>query len=161
MRKHRTTQLLTWTIVAAAMGISLVGSTARRLTGLKDAAASAQEPQGTIYAMLNAARAGNVKAYLASHAGPIETNLRQVLAEMTEPAFARYLRDSNATIKGVAIADPQITGLTATVRVEYVYQDRNEAQMMYLEKGPNGWKIIAADHDERIKTLIPYGTPVK
>ena len=47
------------------------------------------------------------------------------------------------------------------MRGEYIYQDRNEAQTMYLEKGPTGWKISRADSDERVKTLIPYGTPVK
>jgi hypothetical protein len=92
----------------------------------------------------------------------MEATLRQSLAETTEPAFAKYLRDSNAAIMGVAVSDPQnITDLEAKVRVEYIYQDRNEAQTMYLEKGPAGWKISRADSDERVKTLIPYGTPVK
>lgn len=47
------------------------------------------------------------------------------------------------------------------MRVEYVYQDRNEVQMMYLEKRPSGWKISRTDGDERVETLVPYGTPVK
>jgi hypothetical protein len=58
--------------------------------------------------------------------------------------------------------DPQtITDTEAKVRVEYVYQDRNEVQMMYLEKGSRGWKISRTDGDERVETLVPYGTPVK
>jgi hypothetical protein len=47
------------------------------------------------------------------------------------------------------------------VRVEYVYQDRNEAQTMYLEKASSGWKITRVDGAERVKTLVPYGTPVQ
>jgi hypothetical protein len=75
---------------------------------------------------------------------------------------ANYLKDSHAAIKGVAVSDPQkITDREAKVRVEYIYQDRNEVQMVYLEKGSGGWKISRVDSDERVQTLIPYGTPVK
>ena len=49
----------------------------------------------------------------------------------------------------------------AKVRVEYVYQDRNEAQMMFLEKTQGGWRIARVDGSERVKTLVPYGTPVQ
>lgn len=158
MRKHRLTQILTLIVLAAALGIGVARKTGWRAVNPQPAG---QDPQSAVYAMLDAERAGNVKAYLASHTGPMEASLRQTLAESTEAEFAKYLRDSAAGIKGVAVYDPQITGGTAAVRVEYVYQDRNEVQMMYLEQGRKGWKIFRADGDERIKTLIPYGTPVK
>jgi hypothetical protein len=32
---------------------------------------------------------------------------------------------------------------------------------MYLERTPAGWKIARVDSAERIKTLVPYGTPVQ
>jgi Na+-transporting NADH:ubiquinone oxidoreductase subunit NqrC len=150
-------------IVTVAVVLALLAALAARKMGwrLPEAKAS-EDPQDTIYAMLSAARAGDVKTYLAEFTGQMEASLRQSLAETTESGFAKYLRDSNAAIKGVAVSDPmKITDQEAKVRVEYVYQDRNEAQTMYLEKGPNGWKIARADSDERIKTLIPYGTPVK
>jgi hypothetical protein len=57
---------------------------------------------------------------------------------------------------------PEITSdREAKARVEYVYQDRNEAQNMYLEKTTTGWKITRVETAQRVKTLIPYGTPVK
>ena len=119
-------------------------------------------PQDAIYAMLDAARLGDVKTYLASYTGQMEASLRQAIAETTEPAFAKYLKDQNASIKGIAIAEPQtLTDREVKVRVEYVYQDRNEAQLMYLEKNPGGWKIARVDGTERVKTLVPYGTPVQ
>ena len=157
MKKDRKAQILTVAVLLAALGIGLARKTGWRVPESQ----TGTSPQDAIYAMLGAARAGNVKAYLASYTGQMETALRQTLAETTEPGFAKYLRDSNAAIKGTAISDPQITGLEAKVRVEYIYQDRNEAQMVYLEKGPNGWKISRADSDEPVKTLIPYGTPVQ
>lgn len=152
MKRDRIARVLTVAVLLIALGVVW----ARR------SGPTSQNPQDTIYAMLSAARAGDVKRYLDSYTGQMEATLRQSLAETTEPAFAKYLRDSNAAIKGVAVSDPQnISDLEAKVRVEYIYQDRNEAQTMYLEKGPAGWKISRADSDERVKTLIPYGTPVK
>ena len=119
-------------------------------------------PQDAIYAMLDAARVGDVKTYLASYTGQMENSLKQSIGETTETGFAKYLKDQNASIKGIAISEPQqLTDREVKVRVEYVYQDRNEAQMMFLEKAPAGWKISRVDSTERVKTLVPYGTPVQ
>lgn len=120
------------------------------------------QPQDTIYRMLDAARAGDVNTYLDCYSGQLAVALRQSLAESTSESFARYLRDSNAAIKGVAVNEPQaLTSLEVKARVEYVYTDRNEAQFLYLQQGPGGWKIVRADGSERVKTLVPYGTPAQ
>src|ERR1700732_3156668 len=147
MKKSRKAQVATLALLLAAAGFAIVRNRPSSIAG--------QGPQDTVYAMLNAAKAGDVKAYLASYTGQMEASLRQTLT-------ANYLKDSHAAIKGVAVSDPQkITDLEAKVRVEYIYQDRNEVQMVYLEKGPDGWKISRVDSDERVQTLIPYGTPMK
>jgi hypothetical protein len=119
-------------------------------------------PQDTIYGMLDAARTGNVASYLSSYTGALQASLREAARESTEKGFAKYLQDSNASIKGVAVSEPrQISEDAASVRVEYVYQDRNEAQNLRLQKMNGEWKIAAVDGAERMKTLVPYGTPVK
>jgi hypothetical protein len=119
-------------------------------------------PQDTIYGMLDAARTGNVGAYVGSYSGALQASLREAARESTEKGFAEYLQDSNLTIKGVAVSEPQqVSETVVNVRVEYVYQDRNEAQNLRLEKTNGGWKIAAVDEAERVKTLVPYGTPVK
>jgi hypothetical protein len=119
-------------------------------------------PQDAIYAMLDAARVGDVKTYLAAYTGQMETALKQSISETTDSGFAKYLKDQNAAIKGIAISEPQtLTDREVKVRVEYVYQDRNEAQIMFLEKAPPGWKIARVESSERVKTLVPYGTPVQ
>jgi hypothetical protein len=88
--------------------------------------------------------------------------LREAVRESTEERFAKYLQNSNVSIKGVAVSEPQqVSETVVNVRVEYVYQDRNEAQNLRLEKTNGGWKIAAVDEAERVKTLVPYGTPVK
>jgi hypothetical protein len=155
MKQDRRAQGLTLAVLAVVLAAG-VARKARTVTEPEPA-----DPQNSVYAMLNAARAGDVRAYLASYAGPIADTLRQTLAETSERDFAKYLRETNAAIKGVAVSDPQVSGQTAIVRVEYVYQDRNEAQTMGLERGREGWKITRADNDERLRTAIPYGTPVK
>ena len=118
--------------------------------------------QDTIYGMLAAARSGNVAAYVSSYSGSLQASLRESIHEATEASFAKYLQDSNAALKGVAVGEPREDGENqVTVRVEYVYQDRNEVQTMRLEKTAGAWKIVQVEGAERIKTLVPYGTPIR
>ncbi|HYW43002.1 MAG TPA: hypothetical protein VE959_09100 [Bryobacteraceae bacterium] len=158
MTRQRKVHVITITVLALALGIAL----ARKQASRSAAGTEPATPQDFIYAMLDAARSGNVKAYLDSYAGQMRASLEQSVRETTADNFSKYLRDSNAAIKGVAISDPQtLGGGEASVRVEYVFQDRNEAQIMYLEKDGNAWRITRVDGAERLKTLIPYGTPVR
>jgi hypothetical protein len=167
MTKERTATILTIAALTAALGIGVARKNGWRVLDLRTfrlapGSTAAPEPQDTIYALLNAARAGNVKSYLSNYTGGMEAALRQSLAESGEAAFANYLVRSTADVKGIAVSDPQkVSEVEVKVRVEYVYQDRNEAQTMFLVKGPGGWKVARTDTDERVKTLIPYGTPVK
>jgi hypothetical protein len=137
-----------------------------RMPDLRPAAVAAPRaepvPQDAVYAMLDAARRGDVKGYLACYAGQMSASLARSVAETGEARFAAYLKESNAAIKGVALAEPgALNDREVKLRVEYIYQDRNEAQWMYLEKTPAGWKIARVDGAERVKTLVPYGTPVE
>lgn len=116
---------------------------------------SAPGPKDTVYAMLDAARGGDTKAYLAQYTGSLAAQLRQAVT-------AAYLKSSNAEIKGIALSEPQfLSDREASVRLEYIYQDRNEVQMVYLDQTGGGWRIARVDSAERIKTLVPYGTPVQ
>jgi len=169
MTKERKTQIVTIGVLAAAFGVVLAQKTGWKLSDVKvgdivpsPAPKAEPSPQDAIYAMLDAARVGDVKAYLTSYTGQMDAALKQSLAETTEASLAKYLKDSNAAVKGIAISEPQtVTDREVKVRVEYVYQDRNEAQTMYLEKLSGGWKISRVDGAERVKTLVPYGTPVQ
>jgi len=119
------------------------------------------EPRDTIYAMLDAARDGDVEAYIRCYNGEMARQLEQSTTEMTRDGFAKYLQDRNREIKGIAINEPEeASSNKVRVRVEYVYQDRNEAQFFYLEKAGSDWMITGADSTQRVPTLVPYGTPV-
>ncbi len=159
MTQKRKAQILTGVVLAGALAV-----VALRNSDLLTRRTPAAEPtpQDAIYAMLDAAREGDTRKYIGCYTGQMEAALRATLAEKSESGFAQYLRDFNAPIKGVAITEPQqLSDREVRVRVEFVYQDRNEAQNMYLEKAGSVWKISRVDAAERVKTLIPYGTPVQ
>ena len=174
MTQQQKARYLTVAVIAAA-GVFVIGQkTGWRLPAslgstslpLRPAEPSRGAPSGpeardAIYKMLDAARVGDAAAYLACFTGQMETMLRQSETEMGPQAFSQYLTNTNKEIKGVALSEPvQLTDREVRVRVEYVYQDRNEAQQMYIEKAAGGWRIARVDSTERVKTLVPYGTPV-
>jgi len=118
-------------------------------------------PEDAIYGMLDAARAGDVNAYLASYSGQMNNLLKHSAAESGPGAFEKYLKNSNAAIQGVALSPPQtLSDSQVKVRVEYVYRDRNEVQFIYLRKDGSRWKIYQVDSAEQVKTLVPYGSVV-
>lgn len=118
-------------------------------------------PQDTIYRMLDAAGRGDASAYIACYSGAMRRRLEQSHDEMTAGGFARYLTENNRQIKGIAIAEPQtLSGGEVEVRVEFVYQDRNEAQRFLLAESAGEWTITRVSAAERVETPVPYGTPV-
>ncbi len=109
--------------------------------------------------MLDAARAGNTRAYLDSFSGPMHDQLLQIVNENTEPKFSAYLTAQNAAFQGVAIALIDRPSETeADARLEYVYSNRNEIQNLFLKNERGRWKILKVAGAERIKTLVPFGT---
>jgi len=167
-RKKQAAEALTVAALAAALGIVLYrqgtfdARTPSFSAGAPDAPKVGPTPQDAIYAMLDAAREGDVPMYLAAYTGQMQASLQQAVAESGEEKFAAYLKSTNASIKGVAIAEPQaLTDREVKVRIEYVYADRNEVQFAYLEKMGNQWRIARLDAAERIKTPVPYGAPVQ
>jgi hypothetical protein len=121
---------------------------------------SEPSPEQAIYTMLDAARAGNVRAYLSAYTGPMAAALRQSIVEATEPGFAKYLKDSGAEVQAVAISKPEtLSSEQVKVRVDYVYRDRNEVQIMYLEKEAGKWKIAKVDTAEQADPPVPFGAP--
>lgn len=156
MSKERQAQILTVLVLAAALGVAYWRKLPQTAAARGDGT-----PQDAIYAMLDAARDGDVKGYVAAHTGQMAVALAKAVSESGAEGFQKYLRETNAPIKGIAVQEPQtLTDREVKVRVEYVYQDRNEVQYMYLEKGAGGWKIARVEGAERVKTLVPYGTPV-
>jgi len=165
--KSKLTRIATVAVLGGALLVVVARNRDWRISSIShsQAAGSATDhaatPENAIYKMIDAARLGDVQGYLECYSGVMKDQLRQSVRETTEEKFARYLRDTNAAIKGIAISMPEMAGdRQARVRVEYVYADRNEVQFMVLNKFGSAWKIIKVNGAERIETLVPYGAPV-
>jgi len=167
MRKETKVRVITVAVLLAAFGIALaqragwqLGEVASRSWKSLRAAAP-REPRDTIYRMLDAARVGDAEAYLGCYSGPMQRRLQQTRLEMTADGFAQYLIERNQRVKGLAVFEPQgVSDAAVRVRVEYVYEDRNEEQLFYLERLPEGWRVTRVEEAQRVETPVPYGTPV-
>ena len=153
-RRH----ILTLAVLAGVLAIALI----RRNAASGKETTAPPEPQDTVYAMFYAARAGDLKSYRSAFTGPMAASLAQALSESSEKEFVRNLIDSNAAVKGIAVSTPQPPGRDdASVRVEYVYSDHDEIQIVHLARTSAGWKIAATEGDQRITIPVPYGTRVE
>jgi hypothetical protein len=111
--------------------------------------------------MVDASRSADPERYVACYTGVMERFLRQNLQEMGSAKFREYLSNSIRLVKGIAVSAPEATAPSEKrVSVEYVYEDRNEKQQVYLQQVGNEWKILRVEATEHIKTLVPYGAPV-
>ena len=131
-------------------------------TSGQQASATGASPQDTVNALLDAARSGDWRAYLDLCTGAMRVTLDQTVSEKGGIGFRDYLKSRSAELKGLAVFDPKpVSDTEVQIRVEYVYEDRNETQLLTLEKAGAGWKIARMENAERVKSLVPYGTPAK
>ena len=97
MKKDHAAKIITALVILLALGI--VVARKRGLSWQRATVPAANTtPQDAIYGMLDAARLGNGKAYLASYTGAMEANLAQAIAEKGEAGFRGYLKAANAEI---------------------------------------------------------------
>jgi len=123
---------------------------------------TAGAPDSVVWRMVDAARAGDPARYLDCYTGELEPRLRRDFEEMGAARSRDYLLDAHRRLKGVAVRSPRMSSpFEAQIPVEYVYEDRNEVQQVYVKRVGGLWKIDRVDGAERIKTLVPYGTPVE
>jgi hypothetical protein len=118
-------------------------------------------PEDTVYGMLDAARAGDTTQYVDTFAGPLRRQVEQVMRESGRSQFAAYLATQSGAFQSVAVSvTEQPSDAEARLRVEYVYNNRNEVQTFHLKKDSGRWAIIGISGTDQIKTLIPFGTAV-
>jgi hypothetical protein len=149
--------------VAALLGALAAGS-ARKAGWFEGAVSPAVTDEeaisAAVYATMNAARAGDVSRYLSNYTGPMRVALENSLDDSGRAAFARYLQSLDAGVKGLAVSVDVSGGREAKARLERVYQERNEVQVVYLEKERGAWRIARTDGDQSVKAAIRYGTPI-
>jgi hypothetical protein len=119
-------------------------------------------PESAVWRLVDAARAGDPGRYLECYTGDLKPRIRRDFQEMGPVRSRDYLVDAHRQLKGVTVRSPQMSSaFEAQLPVEYVYEDRNEVQRIYVKKVDGLWKIDRVDGAERIKTPVPYGTPVE
>lgn len=118
-------------------------------------------PEDVIWRMSDAAREGSVNAYLDCFDGALKNNLQRTVAEMGEAQFSQYLKRLNGEMTGIAVSDfEQVSENEATLRVEFVFRGKNEAQKHHFKLVNGVWRIDKLDGAEQIKSLTPYGSSV-
>lgn len=154
MTKRNLAQFLTLALLAAIVGLIVYKK--------RPAPAPVESgPESAIWRMVDASRAADPEKYLACYSGEMERQLRQNYREMGAERFQEYLAGTHRQIKGIAVSPPQMSSAgEGRIAVEYVYQDRNEVQQVVVRREGGQWKIVQVESAERIKTLVPYGTPV-
>ena len=165
MKRDAAAKLLTAALFAGLVAFVVARQTGWSPQSQADSAvrtsAKRDDPRETIYAMLEAAKGGEVAAYLDCFSGEIAQRIEQSRREMSDDAFSEYLKTRDGEIKGVAISDvDNLSPDSASIELEYVFADRNESQRLRLTKVDGAWKISGMDAAERVNTAIPYGTPV-
>jgi hypothetical protein len=117
-------------------------------------------PEDAIYSMIDAERAGDIKAYVDAFTGSMRNDLLQVIKETSDSRFASYLT-RNATFQGVAVrVIDRPSASDAQVRVEYVYGDRNEVQNLYLKRDGERWRVYQIAGAEQQATPFVFGSRV-
>ena len=118
-------------------------------------------PESVVWRMSDAARKGDVQAYLDCFSGSLRQSLEKTAADMGEVRFSEYLKKLNNEMTGIAVSDfEKVSEDTATLRVEFVFRGKNEAQKHHFKLVDGKWKIDSLDNAEGVPTLIPYGTRV-
>jgi len=116
-------------------------------------------PEDGIYAMFDAARAGDAQAYLDCFSGPLREQL--VATAREDVKFKEYLLRQNSAVQGMAVTiTDRPNPDEARVRLEYVYRDHDEVQNVRLKREGARWKIVNMDGAQAAQPVVPYGTKV-
>jgi hypothetical protein len=122
---------------------------------------SAATPEEAIHAMLDAARRGDARAYLASFTDALRPQLEATRQQMGDARFREYLVESQAPVMGVAtMKKADLRPDLVRYEVEFVHKDKNQRQLVELKKAGNRWLVDSMGQAVYAKPPIPYGTKV-
>ncbi len=127
--------------------------------GAAPAPAGAASPGDCVREMAGHGREGRIEAYLDCFAGPLREELAQARAASGDAAFAALLRGRAAPVRGIAIYEEEARDAnSARLRVEWVFDDRNEIQSFTLRQEGGRWKVVQMQEADYTKPEIAYGT---
>jgi hypothetical protein len=141
------------------LGAMLVFTQRERWKDVRTSVRSGATPEDVIWRMSDAAREGDVQAYLDCFSGALRQNLDKTVAEMGAEKFKAYLQQRQAEVTGIAVSDlEQPDAQTAALRVEFVYRGKSEVQKHHFKFINGQWHIAQVDGSEQISLPTPSGT---
>ena len=152
-----------WIAGLVTLGLLVAALVLGRRASVPQADAGASSPEACIQRMFDAARLGDVAAYLDCFTGQERRRLDQQLAGGSEEAFARSLVEAVATLKGRAVfaaGGSDATDGRRILTVDRVYASRMERQRYHLVLESGTWRIEAVESANAFQPYKPYGTPV-
>ena len=118
-------------------------------------------PAGVVRAMSLFSRDGRVNDYLDCFTGELRAKLEQTRDQAKPGEFADALRRRSAPVRGLAVSDQtQLDAETMRLKIEWVFDDRNEIQTFTLRKVQGAWKIADMTDAQYRKPDVSYGTKV-
>lgn len=120
-----------------------------------------QKPEDVIFAMFDAMEKGDVHRYLSLLGDGAKKRAELILKEVGRREFARQLRNMHEGIKGIAVSLlDQVSEDEILLRVELVFESRNEVQKARMKRVNGTWKVVEMMQAEHLTPPILYGTPV-
>ena len=114
-----------------------------------------------IHNMLRYSREGRTAEYLDCFEPKLRAKLEGERDAMKAGEFADYLRRRAQPVRGFACSDETVLDEnTNRIKVEWVFEDRNEIQLFSLKRIDGVWKIADMTEAQYKKPSVPYGTKV-
>jgi hypothetical protein len=120
----------------------------------------ADSPDAAVSRMHEAAKRGDIVAYLDCFTGRLRDRMEQAREDMGDDRFRRHLQETAAQVKGIAVSDQEERRGKARMRVEFVHAEFHEAQWISVRVERGQWRIYAMGESERVIPPVKYGTPV-
>lgn len=151
------------TLAALVTAVLLAGALLLGGRGPRPPTAPAATPQDCIQRMFDAARLGDVEAYLDCFTGPQRKQIERRLADQPREAFAQSLVDAVRDLKGRAItqtSEQQSESDRVELAVDRVYENGYERQSYRLVRKSGRWRIDEVAPAVAFQPDVPYGAPV-
>jgi len=148
-------------IVAVLTALAISGGLLLSMRGRDASSPTGDEPDGAVWALFDAQKAGNVRRYLALLGGEALAGPERLVQEKGKAAFADYLKQRDREIKGIAIKGRKdAQNAHVILQVDLVYADGQEEHEFTLRRKGGRWQVVQVSGGARHPSPIPYGTPV-
>ena len=157
--------VMTWTALSRPRASSPSSTASMPDSGFQDSSFQKRPDlkgaTACIERLLEAARAGDVAAYIQAFGGPAHARLAREVDEIGRDIFALRLRRAGVARKGHAVFAPEPDGDRldgAAITVESTFADRIERQTFRLEQANRRWLVTEIETAREHVPKNPLGS---